>query len=188
MQVLLFSKDGGWVEGSVDSQAVNWTEGIWLALVVEAMTEGHTLSEVVPGDRVVCVGTEAQDIRNVGGMKCKDCEDVVLGVLPAGVVVSAFGLLVVAEGRAACCVGEVDGMAEESVVVEVDGCEELAGGSGEALVEGVFTDAGVHADHDERWLGRRESRRCQRACRDSRVLGSLMQFATLALRERRKDW
>lgn len=108
------------MEGSEDSEAVHKTEDICLALIVEAMTEGHGLAEQVLRDGGVSVGTEAEEVHDVVGVAGGDGLEVVVGVTPTGIVVALLGLLVVAQRRAAGCVREVDGVRQDVGVVEVD--------------------------------------------------------------------
>jgi len=120
IQVLLFTEDSGRMEGSEDSEAVHKTEDICLALVVEAMTEGHGFAEQVLGDGGVGVGTEAEEVHDVVGVVGGDGLEVVVCVPPTGIVVALLGLLVVAKGWATGGVGEVDGVRQDVGVVEVD--------------------------------------------------------------------
>ena len=63
-------------------------------------------------------------------------------------------------------------------MLEVDVGEEIAGRSGEALVECVFLGTGVHANHYE-WGQRRTGvRQFKEACRNPGVLGRLMQWTS----------
>jgi len=180
IQVLLFPEDSGRMEGSKDSEAVHKTEDICLALVVEAMAEGHGLAEQVLGDGGVCVGTEAEEVHDVVGVAGGDGLEVVVSVPPTGVVMALLGLLVVAKGWTTGGVGEVNGVRQDVGVVEVDVGEQVARGSGEATVRCVLFDIGVHAHHNEWCETRAGVRLLEEACRYPGVLGCCMEVAAFA--------
>jgi len=120
VQVLLFTEDGSRMEGSKDSEAVHKTEDICLALIVEAVTEGHGLAEQVLRDGGVCVGTKAEKVHDVVRVEGGDGLEVVVCVPPTGIVVALLGLLVVAQRGATGCIREVNRVRQDVGVVEVD--------------------------------------------------------------------